>query len=118
MKTERRRRARRAAGGEQVLEGIGVSRGIAIGPAHVVESGTVEVLEYRIAARAVNAEQDRFVAAVDAAREQIAGLSGQARRLPAAAREELGHLLDAHVEMLAGSRLVRGARDRIAAERL
>jgi len=118
MKTERRRRARRAAGGEQVLEGIGVSRGIAIGPAHVVESGTVEVLEYRIAARAVNAEQDRFVAAVDAAREQIAGLSGQARRLPAAAREELGHLLDAHVEMLAGSRLVRGARDRIAAERI
>ena len=53
-----------AADREQRLTGIGVSPGIAIGPAYVGERGELPVTESRIAEAAVETEQARFAEAV------------------------------------------------------
>ncbi len=98
---------------ERVLQGLGVSPGIAIGPAHVRVSGTVDVPSYAIAARDVVAEIARFDDAVDRAKRQIGKLRAKARGMNGAAGEELSLLLEAHAQMLGDSRLLRGARKRI-----
>ncbi|MSP81787.1 MAG: phosphoenolpyruvate--protein phosphotransferase [Alphaproteobacteria bacterium] len=98
---------------EVVFEGHGVSHGIAIGPAHVVESGAVDVPKYAVPEDAVAAERERFAAAVAKAQGQVKKLRAKAKALPASAAEELGYLLDAHEQMLTGSRLVRGVDRRI-----
>jgi len=107
---------------ERVVDGLGVSPGIAIGIAQVRESGAVNVPEYRIAATKVTVEQRRLKDAVARARRQIARLRIKARRrttnMPDAASDELGYLLDAYFHMLKDSRLVRGAIQRIATERI
>jgi len=103
---------------ERKATGLGVSRGIAIGPAYVTESGTLDVPTQSIAAKAVDAEVERFEAAVDKARDQIGKLSSKAEALPANAAEELGYLLAAHGQMLEGSRLVRGVAERIRKGRM
>jgi phosphotransferase system enzyme I (PtsI) len=114
MKTDRRPRN----GRERVLDGIGVSAGVAIGPAHRIESDGLDVTEHRIAARHVAAEQDRFAAAVAAAREDVAGLATRAESLPKATRDELVILLDSHLQMLSGSRLICGVHQRIGDARI
>ena len=114
MRTERQRRGR----GERRLTGIGASVGICLGPAHVVEGGGLDVPVRRIAVREVAGEQARFAAAVEAARTEVAGLAERAETLPAPARDELAFLLEAHLQMLTGSRLVRGVHRRIGAARV
>lgn len=100
------------------LTGLGVARGIAIGPAFVTESGTLEVPVWTLAQTALADEVARFRAAVQAARSQLSALAGKAARLPGSAAEELGYLLDAHDRMLKGSRLLRGVERRIRDRRL
>ena len=68
----RTRTARRTA--EQVFEGLAVSPGVAIGPAHMRESGDIQVPEYEIAQNQVEAEQKRFDAAVVKAVRQLTKL--------------------------------------------
>jgi len=112
---------RRAAGdatAERVLEGLGVSAGVAIGPAHIYEAGTVSVPDYAIGAEQVEAEQKRFADAVAAARRQLTKLKAKSAALHGSAAEEMGYLLDAYMQMLAGSRLVRGVEKRIAEQRI
>ncbi|MCH7931198.1 MAG: phosphoenolpyruvate--protein phosphotransferase [Proteobacteria bacterium] len=104
--------------GEQRFGGLGVSPGIAIGPAHVVEPGAIEVPTYGIDAGDVDAERARFARAVGRARKQVEKLRAKAATLPGSAAEELGYLLDAHAQMLADSRLVRGVERRISEERI
>ncbi|MBL28695.1 MAG: phosphoenolpyruvate--protein phosphotransferase [Rhodospirillaceae bacterium] len=99
---------------EVILRGIGVSQGIAIGPAHVVESAAVDVPEYRIPKSAVAKELDRFDHSAAKSREQLEKLADKAKDRHGAAGEELGYLLDAHIQMLGESRLIRGVRERIA----
>ncbi len=99
---------------EQTLRGAGVAAGVAIGPAHVVEPGIVDVPKHSIDADAVAAERERFDAAVKRARAQLERLGAKAAALPGSAAEELGYLLEAHAQMLTGSRLVRGVDRRIA----
>ncbi len=99
---------------EQNFEGLGVAPGIAIGPAYVRESGAVDVPERRILKKEVAKEQRRLAAAVRLARRQIKALQERARATPGAAGEELTILLDAYLQMLEDSRLVRGAARRIA----
>jgi len=103
-------------GGAAVFSGLGVAAGIAIGPAHVVDSGALPVPEYRIAEAERDAEIDRLGKAVDKARRQLAKLKAKTGALPEAAAEEIAYLLDAHMAFLKGSRLLRGARRRIAEE--
>lgn len=99
---------------ERTLEGLGVSPGIAIGPIHVRESGAVEVSEYAIPPKKVDSELARFDEAVGRTRRQLLKLKSKAQTLPEATAEELGYLLDAHLHMLEGSRLIRGVEDRIS----
>lgn len=99
-----------------MLSGLGVSPGIAIGPAYVIEAGQVAVPEYCVTV--VDDEVIRFHGAVEKARKQLKQLKTKAQGLPAAAAEDLNILLDAHMAMLTGSRLVRGAESLIRAEKL
>ena len=52
------------------LTGIGVSRGIAIGKAYLLQRGLPEVSEYAIPKAQIKDEVTRFMRAVDAARQQ------------------------------------------------
>jgi phosphoenolpyruvate-protein phosphotransferase (PTS system enzyme I) len=104
--------------GERVLHGLAISPGIAIGPAFVTDNSHIVVPEYRIEPAAVPAELQRFEHAVQLSLKQLRKLKGKATALPGAAAEEMGYLLDAHLAMLANSRLVRGVERRIGAERI
>ena len=104
-------------GRELVFDGVGVASGIAIGTAHVVESGTLSIPEYQLTRKQVKPEIKRFHAALDTSRDQIEELRTKTRDLPLEVAEELGFLLDAHLQMLAGSRLVRGVERRIEEDR-
>ena len=101
---------------ELKYSGLGVSAGIAIGPAHVMERGLIDVPDYCVTD--VDAELERFDGAVRKSIEQVEKLRTKAAALTEAAAEELTYLLDAHRQMLAGSRLVRGVEDRIRSEKL
>ena len=103
---------------EKVLHGLAISPGIAIGPAFVSDDSHISVPEYRVEATAVVAEHERFRAAVALSLKQLRKLKAKATGLPAAASEEMGYLLDAHLAMLTNSRLVRGVERRIADERI
>ncbi len=120
MRTERRIRRRAAASGaaELILEGLGVSSGIAIGPAYVMDADAIHVPEYAIAEDAVEAEQARFAAALARAQKQLRKLKTKTAGLPGTAAEEIGFLLDAHLLMLSGSRVVRGVERRILEDRI
>lgn len=120
MKIERRGRDGKPAppGSEEVFEGLGVAPGIAIGTAHFIESGVAQVPEHRLAAGEVAAEQARFAAAVAQAQKQVRKLKTKSQNLPAAVAEEVDFLLDAHLQMLTGSRVVRGVERRITEDRL
>ncbi|MDX1574733.1 MAG: phosphoenolpyruvate--protein phosphotransferase [Kiloniellales bacterium] len=112
----RARPARRTA--EQVFEGLAMSPGVAIGPAYIRESGDIQVPEYEIAESQVQAEHERFDAAVAKAASQLSKLKAKASSLHGAAAEELGYLLDAHLQMVESSRLLNGVRQRIARDRI
>lgn len=103
---------------ERIYDGLGVGPGIAIGVAHLHDAGTANAPEYRIPAARVQAERQRFADAVRHASRQVAKLQAKARHLPGAAGEELGYLLDAYLQMLKGSRLVRGVDRRIAQDQV
>ena len=103
---------------EKVLHGLAISPGIAIGPAFISDDSHIAVPEYRIEAGAVAAEHERFRSAVALSLKQLRKLKSKAAGLPAAAAEEMGYLLDAHLAMLTNSRLVRGVERRIADERI
>ena len=103
---------------EQRLTGIGVSPGVAIGPAYIGDRGPIAVSETAIAEAAVAAERQRFADAVTNAQKQLRKLKSRAGALPGSAPEEIGYLLDAHLAMLANSRLVRGVHQRIANARI
>ncbi|MFQ6017774.1 MAG: phosphoenolpyruvate--protein phosphotransferase [Kiloniellaceae bacterium] len=129
MRTEERAKPRRRAGaaqtktrvpragGQRVFEGLGVSPGVAIGTAHLRESGEIQVLEYKIPAGRVKAEQDRFQGAVARALRQVGKLKAKAQGFHGAAAEELGFLLEAHLQMLKSTSLIGGVEQRIASTR-
>jgi phosphotransferase system enzyme I (PtsI) len=103
---------------ERVLHGLGVSPGVALGPAFVSDHGDIAVPERRIAAGEVEAEGERFAAALSLSLKQLRKLKGKSSALPDSAAEEVGYLLDAHIAMLTKSRLVRGVERRIREERI
>src|SRR6185437_9869194 len=102
---------------ERIFHGLGVSPGIAIGPAHVNDDFDAAAPDYEIAADAVEAERARFAAALATSVKQLRKLKSKAQNLPDTAAEEMGYLLDAHLSMLSNSRLVRGVDKRIAEDR-
>ena len=100
-----------------IFDGVGVAAGIAIGPAHVMERGSLNIPEYKLPRKQVEAEVERFQSALQRSQTQIETLRRKTSALPPAVAEELGFLLDAHLQMLAGSRLVRGVEQRIRENR-
>lgn len=120
-KGERRERGAAAQAvphAERVFQGLGVSSGVAIGPAHLREAGALEVPEYPVPAERIEAERARLGAAIERSQKQVRKLKAKASALRGAAAEELGYLLDAHLQMLTRSRLVRGAERRIQRDRI
>jgi phosphotransferase system enzyme I (PtsI) len=83
----------KGAAREILLEGLGVSAGIAIGEAHVVEIGVVNVPDYEIAADAVEPELERFREALAKSERQLRKLKKKSAELHGAAAEELEFLL-------------------------
>jgi phosphotransferase system enzyme I (PtsI) len=79
------------------LTGIGVSPGIAVGPALIVEREDVPVVRLRLAPEAAEAEADRFLRAVAASRVQLQGIK---ERLARDAGSPHGYIFDAHLLML------------------
>ncbi len=116
MKTRSRSPGRKRR--EHVLEGLAISPGVAIGPAHVSAGRRAEVPEYRIAANDVAAERARFAEAVAKSSRQLMKLKAKSTALPPAAVEEIGYLLDAHLHMIQDSRLVHGVEARITHDRI
>ena len=74
--------------------------------------------EIRIPENRVKSEQGRLSGAARRAIGEIEILQGEAKKLPGAASEEIGYLLDAYQQMLKGSRLIRGVETRIANDRI
>ncbi|MDX1923228.1 MAG: phosphoenolpyruvate--protein phosphotransferase [Alphaproteobacteria bacterium] len=103
---------------ELVLKGLAVSAGIAIGPAFILDSARLHVPEYAIKADGVAEETLRFQDSVTKSLRQIKRIKSKAENLPADAAEEMNILLDAHIAMLSGSRLIRGVEKRIASEKI
>jgi phosphotransferase system enzyme I (PtsI) len=97
----------------QVLEGLGVAPGVAIGPAFLLEAGAIPVAARKLAEAEVAAELERFNAAVSKGQKQLRKLKTKSAGLPGAAAEEIGYLLEAYLQMLSGSRLLRGVERRI-----
>lgn len=102
---------------EIVFEGLAASPGVAIGRAHLRENLSLKVIEYLIAKPQVPAEINRFRGAVSKAGRQLMKVRAKASDLHGAAAEELGYLLDAHLQMLDSSRLLSGVTQRIENER-
>jgi phosphoenolpyruvate-protein phosphotransferase (PTS system enzyme I) len=102
---------------ERRLEGLAVSPGIAIGPAFVTDD-RVAVPEYDLRAEELDKELERFAAAVALSIKQLRKLKTKVESLPGTAKEEAGYLLDAHLHMLANSRLVRGVERRIRSDQI
>ena len=105
------------AQGQRVFEGLGVAPGIAIGTAYVRESGNLQVVEYQVATGKVAAEMQRFRVAVERSQGQVGKLQGKAKRIHGTAAEELGFLLEAHIQMLRSSSLIGGIERRIEKSR-
>ena len=84
------------------LTGIGVSRGIAIGKAHVLQRGELEVLEYAIPHEHLDNEVARFRRALDVARGQLSAIRS---RIPPDTRADIVEFIDTHLLMLEDSTL-------------
>src|SRR5216684_2688443 len=84
-----------AARKEQRLSGIGVSPGIAIGPAYIGDRGELSVSESRIAESDIETERARFAEAVATSAKQLRKLKSRATALPGSAADEIGYVLDA-----------------------
>ena len=103
----------RAPATERRFSGLAVGAGIAVGPAYLIEDQTPAVAHRLIPADAVDAELARLDDAVGKSRRQLGKLRIQLAMLPAEGQAELEPLIDAYLQMIGPSRLLRGARRRI-----
>jgi phosphotransferase system enzyme I (PtsI) len=85
------------------LSGIGISRGVAIGKAHIILRGSIEVVENFIPGHLVEQEISRFLQAVGDARQQLESLR---ERIPANTRPDIAAFIDTHLLMLDDATLV------------
>ena len=82
------------------LNGIGVSRGIAIGHVQKLSGGDLEIPEYAIAEADIDAEVTRFCAAQARAREQLEQVRAQVPAGLGGARNEIAAFIDTHLLMI------------------
>ncbi len=98
------------------LHGLAVSPGIAIGHAHLVSHATLEVAQYQVRERDVDAEVARFDAAITTVRTELEQLKTEAEASPGAA-VELSAFVDLQSMFLVDPLLVEVPRDLILARR-
>jgi phosphoenolpyruvate-protein phosphotransferase len=110
----RRPREAAAAKPERRLIGIPVSAGVAIGPVFGATEPPAVVTRQKIQAADIAAETLRLDAAIAQSRKQLLKLRARLGMLPENSQAEIAPLLDAYLQMVGPSRLVRGARRRIA----
>ena len=99
---------------ERRLAGIPVSPGIAIGPAFGAAEPPAEIERRAIGPDEAATEAARLDAAIAQSRKQLAKLRVRLAVLPEDSQAEIAPLIDAYIQMLGPSRLVRGIRRRIA----
>ena len=102
---------------ERRLFGIAACAGVAIGPVFRTTEAPPQVTRHRIQAADAPAEAARLETAILQSRKQLLKLRGRLSVLPEESQGEIAPLLDAYLQMLGPSRLVRGIRTRIS-ERL
>jgi phosphoenolpyruvate-protein phosphotransferase (PTS system enzyme I) len=79
------------------LHGIPVSGGIAIGRAHLISHATLEAAHYLVPGEQLQAEIDRFDAAIDSVRSELTRLRAT---VPGTAPAELVGFIDVHLMIL------------------
>jgi len=79
------------------LHGKGISRGIALGTAHIIQRDSLEVLEYPIAEGDLPAELERLSAAVEEAKQSLRAMR---ERIPAHTPADIASFIDTHLLML------------------
>ena len=96
------------------LHGMGVSRGIAIGHAHIIERDRLDIPEYHIEPDQVGAETGRLLEAIALAKQQLRAVRDH---IPAATSPDITPFIDTHLLMLDDAvltqeplRLIRSAR--------
>ena len=99
---------------ERRFAGIAVSPGVAIGAVFSAIEPPAIVNRARIHAADIAAETSRLEAAIAQSRKQLLKLRARLAVLPEDSQAEIAPLLDAYLAMIGPSRLVRGARRRIA----
>ena len=99
---------------ERRLTGIPVSPGIAIGPMFGALEPPAVVTRSKIQAADSGAEVSRLDAAIVQSRKQLTKLRNRLAVLPEDSQAEIAPLLDAYLQMIGPSRLVRATRKRIA----
>ena len=99
---------------ERRFTGIAVSPGVAIGAVFGAVEPPAIVNRARIHAADIAAETSRLEAAIAQSRKQLLKLRARLAVLPEDSQAEIAPLLDAYLAMIGPSRLLRGARRRIA----
>jgi phosphotransferase system enzyme I (PtsI) len=79
------------------LNGVGVSRGIAIGNAYLLQRDQLKVREYLIPPSLIEAEQERFRQALVVAKEQLDEVR---QRIPSSTPVDIVSFIDTHLLML------------------
>jgi len=96
------------------LQGVSASKGIAIGKAHIIEHGELQIGEYVLPRRHVEAEVERFDRALDEARRELEEIK---QHLPPDLSAEASAFLDTHRLMLEDSALSKAPVDLIRERR-
>jgi phosphotransferase system enzyme I (PtsI) len=86
------------------LQGMGVSRGIAIGHAHILFHNQPDVREYLVAANKVEQEVQRLQLATEQAKAQLKSIRDT---IPTNAPTDVSSFIDTHILMLQDSSLTR-----------
>lgn len=79
------------------LHGVGVSRGVAIGKAHIIERNQMEIPEYSVRKKDIGAEIKRFETAVSSARQQLRAIR---THVPKGTGSDIVAFIDTHLLML------------------
>ncbi len=98
---------------ERRLVGIPACAGVAIGPVFRTMEAPAVVTRHRIHAADIQGELARLDSAIGQSRKQLLKLRSRVAVLPEESQGEIAPLLDAYLQMLGPSRLLRGARVRI-----
>lgn len=96
------------------LQGVSVSRGIAIGHVHIIQHDQLDVREYRIRSTQLTRELSRFNDAIANARQQLRAIRDH---IPASTSVDISAFIDTHLLMLEDNALTEEPK-RIIKERL